>query len=202
MSIKKNTKKLDIHQWQSVLYTIYKALEDSSQKAIHLEDIAITNKANFPSFFGWSKYPEYIDLRQVMRTLDKLKLDGFLLGSNTSNWSLSKKGYDYAEKMSEYDLIKATKLFRGNSDFYKRELNRIILTDAFSKYPDSQDSIIDNDLRYLFRIDAYNNSSEAVNKNYQKLLIATKNNKDLIKFIESMFEMILKREIIQGDRNE
>ena len=197
MSIKKTQQKLDITQWQSILYTIYSLLDLNQTTSIHVEDIALNNKKYFPSFFGWSKYPEYIDLRQVMRTLDKLKRDGYLLGSNTTTWSFSKDGYAYAEKLASYDLTFASKLFRGNTDNNKKEINRLVSTEAFKKYNsfDSND-ILDNDLKYLFRIDAYNKDPESVNKNYQKMLIAAKNNDNLIHFIESMFNMVKKRKII------
>jgi len=197
MSIKKNKQKLDIMQWQSVLYTIYSLLDDNQSTSIHVEDIALKNKQYFPSFFGWSKYPEYIDLRQVMRTLDKLKKDGYLLGSNTTTWAFSRNGYAYAEKLASYDLTFASKLFRGNTDYHKKELNRLVSTEAFTKYnSQNSDGILDSELKYLFRIDAYNKDPEMVNKNYQKMLIAVKNNDHLLQFIESMFNMVQKRKII------
>jgi hypothetical protein len=55
---------------------------------------------------------------------------------------------------------------------------------------------LDSELKYLFRIDAYNKDPEMVNKNYQKMLIAVKNNDHLLQFIESMFNMVQKRKII------
>ena len=197
MSIKKIKQKLDITQWQSILYTMYSLLDDNQSTSIHVEDIALKNKKYFPSFFGWSKYPEYIDLRQVMRTLDKLKRDGYLLGSNTTTWSFSKDGYAYAEKLISYDLTFAPKLFRGNTDYHKKELNRLVSTEAFTKYnSQNSDNILDSELKYLFRIDAYNKDLEMVDKNYQKMLIAVKNNDQLLQFIDDMFNMIKQRKII------
>jgi hypothetical protein len=197
MSNKIPKEKLDIAQWQSILYTIYSLLKDSQKTSVHVEDIALNNKKKFPSFFGWSKYPENIDLRQIMRTLDKLKRDGYLLGSNTTTWSFSKDGFIYAEKLASYDLTFASKLLRGNTDYHKKELNRLVSTEAFKKHNSSDiDKILDTDLKYLFRIDSYNKNPEMVNKNYQKMLIAAKNNHELLQFIETMFIMIKKREII------
>ena len=197
MSNKKYKEKLDISQWQSILYTIYNILKDNQKTSVHVEDIALNNKKYFPSFFGWSKYPENIDLRQIMRTLDKLKRDGYLIGSNTSTWSFSKDGFIYAEKLASYDLTFSSKLFRGNTDYHKKELNRLVSTEAYKKYTSSEiDTILDVDLKYLFRIDSYNKNSEMVNKNYQKMLIAAKNNDTLLEFIKSMLIITKKRKII------
>ena len=79
MSIKKNIKKLDISQKDTLLVSILKLSRSSNSDKFHLEDIAIENKKSFPNLFTWSKYKEHIDLRQVMRSLNKLKKRRFSL---------------------------------------------------------------------------------------------------------------------------
>ena len=82
----------DIKQKETLLVSIYSLLNEFGEENLHLEDIAIKNKELFPTFFTWSKYKENIDLRQVMRSLDQLKRDGFILGSNTKSWTLTQEG--------------------------------------------------------------------------------------------------------------
>ena len=100
MSIKNYKNKFDISQKDTLLLSILKLSKSISADKFHLEDIAIENKKSFPNLFTWSKYKENIDLRQVMRSLNKLKNEGYISGSNTSAWSLSKEGQIYAEDLA------------------------------------------------------------------------------------------------------
>ena len=71
-------KKLDIKQWESPILILLKNMNET-KVSLHTEDIAIKVKEIFPSFFSWSKYKSQIDLRQVMRTMDKLSTDGYVI---------------------------------------------------------------------------------------------------------------------------
>lgn len=197
MSNKKNINRLDINQWQSLLITFYTLTYKSNSPLQHVEDIAIANKKKFPNFFCWSKYKEHIDLRQVMRTMDKLKEDGFVTGSNTKMWSLTKEGFDLAEKMSTYELSSSAKKLRSNSDYYSKEIIRIVKSSSYIKYSNQEINNIENsEVKYLFRIDSYNSSAESINRNKQRLLIASKGNTEINDFINEMWDLLIKRKII------
>jgi len=197
MSNKKNKKKLDIKQWHSLLISLYIKSNKIESSLHHVEDIAIENKKRFPAFFCWSKYKDQIDLRQVMRTMDKLKDDNFIIGSNTKMWSLTKKGYDFAEQLSSFDLITDSKTKRGNSDYFAKEISRIISSPCFSKFNNKLESEIENsEVKYLFRIDSYNNTPESITRNKERLFIASNENKEITKFLNSMWNLLIQREII------
>ena len=197
MSNKKNVNKLDINQWQSLLLSLYLIVNKKRSAMQHVEDIAIDNKKKFPNFFCWSKHKELIDLRQVMRTMDKLKKEDFVVGSNTKMWSLTKKGYDYAEKMSGYDLTSDAKKIRRKSDFYSHDIIRLLKSECYIKFSNNLPSEIENsDVKYLFRIDSYNNNTESIKRNRDRLYIANKENKELTAFLDAMWNLLIEREII------
>ena len=192
MSIKKNIKKLDISQKDTLLISILKLSRSANSDKFHLEDIAIENKKSFPNLFTWSKYKEHIDLRQVMRSLDKLKKEGFLSGSNTSAWSLSKKGHLLAENLSSTDPV-SLKSFRQGSDFFKREKHRIYISDAYVKYKKEKiKDISERDIKYLFRIDSYNSSKDSISRNKERLYKASIGDTDLTKFLYLANNLLIK----------
>jgi len=196
MSNKKKIK-VDIKQWQSLLLTLFTRVTKEDSPLQHVEDIAIDNKRRFPIFFSWSKYKDNIDLRQVMRTMDKLKEEGFVIGSNTKMWSFTKKGFDYAEKLSNYDVSSNGKKMRQNSDYYSHEINRIMSSQCYIKFSNNTISEIENsDVKYLFRIDSYNNNTESINRNKARLYIATKGNEETTAFLDAMWNLLIEGEII------
>lgn len=200
MSNKKNNIKLDIKQWESLLISLFLRANKTNSPMQHVEDIAIENKKKFPNFFSWSKYKEHIDLRQVMRTMDKLKDDGFVNGSNTKMWTLSKKGFDYAEKISEYNLSSESKKIRSNSDYYSHEMIRILKSPCFVKFKkNTTDEIENSEVKYLFRIDSYNSSVEAIKRNRERLYIASKESIELTQFLEEMWKLLIERKIINKE---
>jgi hypothetical protein len=200
MSNKKNNIKLDIKQWESLLISLFLRANKTNSPMQHVEDIAIENKKKFPNFFSWSKYKEHIDLRQVMRTMDKLKDDGFVNGSNTKMWTLSKKGFDYAEKISEYNLSSESKKIRSNSDYYSHEMIRILKSPCFVKFKKhTTDEIENSEVKYLFRIDSYNSSVEAIKRNRERLYIASKESIELTQFLEAMWKLLIERKIINKE---
>ena len=184
MSIKNYKNKFDISQKDTLLLSLLKLSKSISADKFHLEDIAIENKKSFPNLFTWSKYKENIDLRQVMRSLNKLKNEGFISGSNTSAWSLSKKGQIYAEDLaSNYPV--SQKIFRQGSDFFKREKHRIFISDAYIKYKKGNpNDISERDINYLFRIDSYNSSKDSITRNKERLYKASIGDTDLTEFLD------------------
>lgn len=204
MSTKKQKIKLDIKQGFSPLFVLFSNRENGISE-MHVEDIAIQTKEKFPTFFSWSKYKDRIDLRQVMRTLDKLKDDGLLNGSNTTMWSLNKEGYNLSKDIFEnYDISNSIKTKRSASDFYAREINRLTTSKAFYEYSSNNiNAIKDNDLKYLFRIDNYNKNTKSLNRNVDRLYIASNTNKEITLFLDRMIKLILDRKIIsKGELNE
>ena len=203
MSIKKNIKTLDIKQAQAPLLVLYKKTIELNKESMHLEDIAVETKAMFPSFFCWSKYKENIDLRQVMRTLDSLKKEGLLIGSNTSSWSLSSAGYDYCHKLDNFEIKESPKLKRQHGDYYKFEINRIITSDAYIKFQNNQiDRITNQDIKYVFRIDSYNNNEDFFIRNKEKLLKAASFNKNLLEFIYHMINSANEKKLIKLENKD
>ena len=197
MSNKKNKIKLDISQWQSLLLSLYLRVNEKSSAMQHVEDIAIDNKKRFPNFFCWSKHKDQIDLRQVMRTMDHLKREDFVIGSNTKMWSLTNKGYDYAEKMSGYDLTSDAKKMRQKSDFFSHDIARLLRSECYIKFSNNLSSEIENsDVKYLFRIDSYNNTTDSIKRNKERLYMANRGNKELTAFLDAMWNLLIEREII------
>ena len=132
-----------------------------------------------------------------MRTMDHLKREDFVIGSNTKMWSLTNKGYDYAEKMSGYDLTSDAKKMRRKSDFYSHEISRILRSECYTKFSNNLSSEIENsDVKYLFRIDSYNNTTESIKRNKERLYIANKENEELTAFLDAMWNLLIEREII------
>jgi len=198
MSNKKNKKTLDIKQWHSLLITLLSRVDKNKVPNHHVEDIAIDNKKTFPNFFSWSKHKEYIDLRQVMRTMDKLKEEGFINGANTELWSLTKKGFDFATKLNEFEHSTDSKKMRQNSDFYSQEIVRALQSPCFTKFKhDETNSIENSELKYLFRIDSYNSNVDSVMRNKERLYIATSGNSDAKKFLDTMWDLLFEREILK-----
>lgn len=193
MSNKKNIKLVDIKQKESLLLSIIDLRTNESSEDFHVEDIAIKNKELFPGFFTWSKYRENIDLRQVMRTLDSLKREEMVIGSNTSSWTLTKKGMIYAEELNKFDIV-GMKKFRQGSDYYKRELKRILLSEAYAKFSQNRsDEINEIDLKYLFRVDGYNSDNESIRRNKEKLYKSCIENEYITSFLDQMSVQLEKR---------
>jgi len=189
-------KQVQIKQWQSLIHSLHSLVAENNIDKHHVEDIAIRNKKIFPDFFGWSKYKEYIDLRQVMRTMDKLKEEGVVIGSNTSMWCLTKKGFDFGKQLNNHNLI-GTKKLRQNSDYHSFEIKRILTSESYKKYVQNKIELIENnEIKYLFRIDSYNLSKDSVTRNKERLYIASSSNDELKQFIDLMWELVFEREIL------
>lgn len=203
MSNKKNKNKLDIIQGQSPLYVLFLNNNEGCTN-MHVEDIAISVKEIFPSFFSWSKHKERIDLRQVMRSMDKLKDDGLITGSNTTLWSLTSDGFNLSKKIFSFDVSNSSKPKRSAVDFYSREINRLTSSDAFIKYTtNNSKNIKDAELKYLFRIDAYNMDKDSLVRNKERLYIASSTNKEITVFLNKMTDLLFERKIIKkGDLDE
>ena len=201
MSNVKEKKLIDITQRNSLLLTIVELCNDSKKFEHHLEDIAIKNKEKYPLFFGWSKYKDQIDLRQVSRTLIDLKTDGLLSGSNTTNWALTKKGYYHAEKILENDFKTSRVKIRKNADFHSFELRRILQSECYMVWNSSEnyaDHISTYDLKYLFRIDNYNERHFI--RNSERLYLAAHKDKELTQFIDAMMDLLKERKIINEEK--
>ena len=199
----KRKKIIDITQRTSLLLTIVDLCNDSKKFEHHLEDIAIKNKKKYPLFFGWSKYKDQIDLRQVSRTLIDLKTDGLLSGSNTTNWALTKKGYYLVEEILENDLKTSRVKIRKNVDFHSFELRRILQSECYALWNSTEnykDHISTYDLKYLFRIDNYN--EKHFTRNIDRLYLAAHKDKGLTQFIDAMRDLLKERKIIKEKNNE
>ena len=191
----------DIKQKDSLILSILILIEQEGQDSFHLEDIALKNKENFPTFFTWSKYKENIDLRQVMRSLDQLKRDGLLVGSNTKSWTLTQSGMIFAKKLKKISQNneQSSKKFRKGIDFYRREKERILISDAFIKFSSNEiEKISERDLKYLYRIDGYNSSLESINRNKERLYKACLGDNELNKFLDKTLELLNKYKIFGG----
>ena len=191
----------DIKQKDSLILSILILIEQEGQDSFHLEDIALKNKENFPSFFTWSKYKENIDLRQVMRSLDQLKRDGLLVSSNAKSWTLTQSGMIFAKKLKKISQNneQSSKKFRKGIDFYRREKERILISDAFIKFSSNEiEKISERDLKYLYRIDGYNSSLESINRNKERLYKACLGDNELNKFLDKTLELLNKYKIFGG----
>lgn len=192
MSNKKSNIKIDINQGYSPIVTMYLCFDDDGPQNFHVEDIAIKNKEMFPNFFTWSKHKANIDLRQFMRTMDNLKKYEFVEGSNTTTWSLTKKGMKLAEEISKYKLNITTKK-RRNANFYSRELRRLYVSDAYLKFKNNRlNEISEIDLNYLFRIDNYSSDEQSLLRNKERLYKACFDDQETTKFLDEMITLIKK----------
>jgi hypothetical protein len=201
-------KKLDIKQWESPILILLKSMSETKEVSLHTEDIAIKIKEIFPSFFSWSKYKSQIDLRQVMRTMDKLSTDGYVIGSNPTNWTLTKKGINYATSkflnqnitLDKIDFSGVEKDIRSNNDFYKREIIRIQNSDVFKNYLKDGNfhQCTDIELKYLIKMDHYSDEKRVI-KNISSLYISVQQNKKLIDFLNKYLVELLNRKIINEE---
>ena len=208
MSNKISMKKLDIKQWEVPIIVLLKELNESKSQSMHIEDIAIKSKKMFPSFFTWSKYKENIDLRKFNRTLDQLSAEGFIVGSNATNWSLSKKGIELGQiilkdKLNFNNNISHKKNFGPSSDFYKRDLVRLKGSKVFLNYLDSGnfESSSDMDMKYLIKLDHYANKKRII-KNICTLYIACRFEVKLNIFLDAYRNELIKRKIITNEINQ
>tara|TARA_B110000003_G_C16587886_1_gene510623 strand:- start:261 stop:899 length:639 start_codon:yes stop_codon:yes gene_type:complete len=198
-------KKLDIKQWEGPIFILLMLMENANEISVHVEDIAIQTKKKFPLFFSWSKYKSHIDLRQVMRTMDKLANEGFVIGSNTTNWTLTKKGINYGSaqvlnlgiKFNQENVVEVKKSNRSRNDFHKREIIRLQNSDVFVKYllHKNFDDASDIEIKYLIKMDHYSDK-ERVIKNISLLYIAVRQIKELTKFLDAYVSELLLRKII------
>ena len=205
-------KKLDIKQWEIPIIILYKELNESNNHSMHIEDIAVKSKELFPSFFAWSKYKENIDLRKFNRTLDQLHADGMILGSNATNWSLSKKGIEVGQiifndrfdfhNMNIREITSHKKNFGSSPDFYKRDLIRIKNSKVFLDYVNygNFETSSDMDMKYLIKMDHYANEKRII-KNICNLYIACRYEKNLIIFLDAYKNELIERKIITNEIN-
>ena len=203
-----NLKRLDIKQWESPIIILLKNISETKDVSLHIEDIAIKVKEIFPSFFSWSKYKNQIDLRQVMRTMDKLSTGGYVIGSNPTNWTLTKKGLNYATSkflnqnmtLDKIDFSRVEKEIRSNNDFYKREIIRIQNSDAFINYLKDENfhQCTDIELKYLIKMDHYSDEKRVI-KNISSLYISVQQSKKLTTFLNEYINELLNRKIINKD---
>jgi len=201
-------KKLDIKQWESPILILLKNMNETKEVSLHTEDIAIKVKEIFPSFFSWSKYKSQIDLRQVMRTMDKLSTDGYVIGSNPTNWTLTNKGINYATSkfldknitLEKIDFSGVEKDIRSNNDFYKREIIRIHNSDVFKNFLKDENfyQCTDIELKYLIKMDHYSDEKRVI-KNISSLYISVQQNKKLIDFLDKYLVELLNRKIINEE---
>ena len=201
-------KKLDIKQWESPILILLKNMNETKEVSLHTEDIAIKVKEIFPSFFSWSKYKSQIDLRQVMRTMDKLSTDGYVIGSNPTNWTLTNKGINYATSkfldknitLEKIDFSGVEKDIRSNNDFYKREIIRIHNSDVFKNFLKDENfyQCTDIELKYLIKMDHYSDEKRVI-KNISSLYISVQQNKKLIEFLDKYLVELLNRKIINEE---
>ena len=201
-------KKLDIKQWESPILILLKNMNETKEVSLHTEDIAIKVKEIFPSFFSWSKYKSQIDLRQVMRTMDKLSTDGYVIGSNPTNWTLTNKGINYATSkfldknitLEKIDFSGVEKDIRSNNDFYKRDIIRIHNSDVFKNFLKDENfyQCTDIELKYLIKMDHYSDEKRVI-KNISSLYISVQQNKKLIDFLDKYLVELLNRKIINEE---
>ena len=86
------------------------------------------------------------------------------------------------------------KKFRQGSDYFKRELKRILLSEAYLKFSQNKsDEINEIDLRYLFRVDSYNSDNESIRRNKEKLYKSCIENEFITSFLDQMSVQLEKR---------
>ena len=143
-----------------------------------------------------------------MRTMDKLSTDGYVIGSNPTNWTLTNKGINYATSkfldknitLEKIDFSGVEKDIRSNNDFYKREIIRIHNSDVFKNFLKDENfyQCTDIELKYLIKMDHYSDEKRVI-KNISSLYISVQQNKKLIDFLDKYLVELLNRKIINEE---
>ena len=163
--------KLEVQQKYIPLVALY-ILSGGLPNPFHLEDIAIESKKISPSSFSWTKYKEHIDLRQVMRSLDTLKKEGFITGKNTTAWTLTTSGIDLIKEF-ELDKVSGITSPDRKRGVLSADLERIISSEAY-KYWLKNKNIEKASALKLLRLDQYSSSNQQ-STNMTKFELAAKN---------------------------
>ena len=112
-----------------------------------------------------------------------------------------KKGYYLVEEILENDLKTSRVKIRKNVDFHSFELRRILQSECYALWNSTEnykDHISTYDLKYLFRIDNYN--EKHFTRNIDRLYLAAHKDKGLTQFIDAMRDLLKERKIIKGKK--
>lgn len=134
-------------------------LVGAGSERMDTEDIAVKANEIAPGRFTWRKYPEQISIDSVRKRLwDACKEEkgGYMRGSEKSGWLLTECGVKFARKNAKAVIGKKQPKSLKERSRLKIERQRLLATDAFSKYESGQTLTISlREAESFFRIDNY-----------------------------------------------
>jgi hypothetical protein len=144
------------------IVTLAVYLLGGDSKRIDTEDIAVKANELAPGRFNWRKYRDQISIDAVRKRLwdaSRLQKGGYLIGSERDGWALTPAGVSFANKkqgvLAKANLTR-TPLNTKERNLIRRERERMLSSDAFTKYSSNQaDTISLQEAESFFRVDAY-----------------------------------------------
>ena len=152
------TKPLSNHE----IVTLAVYLLGGESKAADTEDVAIKANEIAPNRFVWRKYSDQVNLeiiRVYLSDAKKANKGGYLMGSGTDGWLLSRHGLAFAKqhvaRLGSGDLAREP-LTPKEKAWRRHELARILSSAAYLDYQSKgNESVSFADAEGLFRIDSY-----------------------------------------------
>ncbi len=145
--------------------TLALSLAGGAERPIDTEDVAMKAHELAPTRFAWRKYPQQINLELVRVYLSDAKnpkKGGYVDGSGRTGWTLTPRGAKWAHaqrgKLGQVELDRRRDQARGGSPTeqrWRRERERVISSDAWSRWQRGERSFVLREAEALFRIDSY-----------------------------------------------
>lgn len=162
---KVNKKELTKALSQSEIVTLAVYLLGGANDAVDTEDAAFKANELAPGRFTWRKYPEQINLELIRVYLSDAKKAAkgtLLIGTGRTGWKLTQKGLKWAHEaeksLSQLDLGRQRKDSRSGSvdeNRWRRERARIVSTEAWIRWNQSDQDLSAREAEEVFRIDSY-----------------------------------------------
>src|ERR1039457_3637142 len=126
------------------IVTIAVYLLGRDTQRIETEDIPVKSNELAPGRFTWRKYPEQINIENVRTFLSdakKPKNGLYLLGAGKDGWILTEAGLAFAiERVKDLGAVDLSRkaMSPKERNFERRERERLLSSDAFTKFTSNQ----------------------------------------------------------------
>lgn len=134
-------------------------LMGGNSQRVDTEDIAVKASEIAPGRFAWRKYPSQINIETVRKRLwdaCKASKGGYVLGTERDGWLLTEAGVEFAQKNVRSVTGAKKRVSLKERNWLRSERDRLLSSDAFIKYQQSEDNPIDKrGAESFFRIDNY-----------------------------------------------
>lgn len=181
-----------LSQPQAVTVALF--LLGGAARPVDTEDIAVKIHELDPARFAWRKYPDRINLELVRVALSDGKRSengGLTSGSGARGWTLTRAGLAWAQKAVDDGAFDAAEpnrdqrtKSRGESQV-RRELSRILTSEAWGNWNNGQGQLTDRDAREVFRVDSYTDASMREQK-VVRLVELFREDKEVLLFLNAL----------------